>query len=518
MPESHQHQESREYREPAGSRSGETFWDRAFAPVDISFLVYFRIVFGVLMLANVLFYYQVDAVRERYILPRFHFTYHGFEWVRPWPGDGIHWHFIALGLLAGCIVLGFCYRAAAGLFAAGLTHLFLIDKAYFQNHYYLLCIVAWLLLLLSAHGAFSIDVLLRPRLRLRTVPAWMLWLLRFQIGVPYVFGGIAKINHDWLAGEPMRSVLASRTSYPFIGRFFIEEWCVQLFVQGGLWFDLLVVPALLWRRTRAAAFIAAVMFHVVNHTLFYIGVFPWFMIFATAVFFPPDWPRRLLQVPRAAAEATGRGLAWSRLSRRRRAGAVLLGVWIAFQVLWPLRHFAYAGDPSWTEQGHFFAWHMMLRDKMSLVRFHLTHPQTGLRGSIDPLESITPFQLKMMSNDASMIQDFSHFIAGQFRQRGHGEVEVRALVLTSLNGRKPQLFIDPQVNLAAEPRTFGRPPWIIPLTESLRDAPWSVPVNEWVRHVDLPRLPTVGNGRSAMSRGAAGAAADEPDPATDDVN
>jgi hypothetical protein len=288
-------------------------------------------------------------------------------------------------------------------------------------------------------------------------------------------------------------------SYPLIGRFFSEEWCVQLFVHGGLWFDLLVVPALLWRRTRAAAFLAAVAFHVMNHTLFLIGVFPWFMIFATAVFFPPDWPRRLLGQRRTAGSLGDEYTSWKDLSGPVKAGVLLVGGWCLFQVVWPLRHFASAGDPNWTEQGQRFAWRMMLREKHSFIRFHLTHRGTGLRGTIDPLDYITPFQLAMMSIDPGMIQEFSRLIADEFRRRGHGDVEVRALVLTSLNGRKPQLLIDPDVDLAAEPRTFGRPPWVKPLTEPLRREPWMVPIDEWPRYVDLPRLPSTGPPDSAAA-------------------
>jgi vitamin K-dependent gamma-carboxylase len=497
MPESPPHQRSPENREPPGRPGRQTVWDRAFAPVDIGFLVYFRMVLGFLFLGNILFYYQLDGVRIRYVVPHFHFKYYGFEWVHSWPGIGIHCHFVALGVLSVCLAIGFWYRISSFLFALGLTHFFLIDKAYFQNHYYLLCILAWMMVLLPAQRAFSVDALLRPKIRSATVPAWTLWWLRLQLGVPYFFGGIAKLNHDWLAGEPMRSILSYRTSYPLIGRFFTEEWCVQLFAQGGLWFDLLIVPALLWRRTRVVAYLAAVLFHLMNQTLFLIGVFPWFMIFATAVFFRPDWLRRLFRQPRAAVVTRKRTLTWTSLSRSTKNGTLLLGAWIAFQVIWPLRPLAYAGDPSWTEQGHYFAWRMMLREKTSLLRFHVTHPKTGMRGSIDPRDDIIPFQFRMMSNDASMIQEYCHYLADKFRQKGYGEVEIRALALTSLNGRKAQLFIDPNVDLAAQPRTIGRPPWIIPLTEPLRAQRWDIPINQWVKHLDLPPLPTMNKPVSA---------------------
>ena len=79
-----------------------------------------------------------------------------------------------------------------------------------------------------------------------------------------------------------------------MGRFFREEWAVYPVSHGGLLFDLLVVPLLLWRRTRAVAFCVAVLFHLINALWLPIGIFPWLAIAATALFFPPDWPRRVL--------------------------------------------------------------------------------------------------------------------------------------------------------------------------------------------------------------------------------
>jgi vitamin K-dependent gamma-carboxylase len=47
-----------------------------------------------------------------------------------------------------------------------------------------------------------------------------------------------------------------------------------LFSYGGLLFDLLVVPFLLFRHTRPLALLAAVGFHLMNSQLFTIGIFP----------------------------------------------------------------------------------------------------------------------------------------------------------------------------------------------------------------------------------------------------
>ena len=66
----------------------------------------------------------------------------------------------------------------------------------------------------------------------------------------------------------------------------------------GAAYDLAIVFFLLSRRTRLAAYATVIVFHVMTAVLFPIGMFPWIMIVATLVFFPPDWPRRLDRKPK----------------------------------------------------------------------------------------------------------------------------------------------------------------------------------------------------------------------------
>ena len=73
-------------------------------------------------------------------------------------------------------------------------------------------------------------------------------------------------------------------------------------------------------------------------------------------------------------------------------------------------------------------------------------------------------QNEKMSSRPHMILEFAHFLARHYRENEGREVEVRVQTSCSLNGRAPQLFIDPEVNLAAEPRTLWPKPWIVPLT------------------------------------------------------
>ena len=66
---------------------------------------------------------------------------------------------------------------------------------------------------------------------------------------------------------------------------------------------------------------------------------------------------------------------------------------------------------------------------------------------------------------------FSHAIADSLRADGYEQVEVRANVMASLNGRDYQPLIDPTVNLAEQPRTLAPAPWIVLLEEPLPPPP-----------------------------------------------
>lgn len=436
----------------------KTVFPALFAQVDIAVLVYFRIVFAGIMLWEVWRYFDRGWIARYWIEPILNFPYFGFEWLHPWPGQGMYLHFAGLGILAIFIGLGLWYRLSTALFFLGFTYMFLLEKARYLNHFYLICLISFLLIFVPAHRAFSLDAWRRPGLRSQTVPAWTLWLLRIQVGIPYFYGGLAKINSDWLQGEPMRMWMAARTDFPAIGAFFTQEWMVYFLSYGGLLLDLLVVPFLIWKRTRIYAFVAALVFHLMNVRLFNIGIFPWFMIAATAIFFRPDWPRWLLRQRRC-----DRGPSPTRLTPRHTLTLTLLGIYLGLQLLLPFRHYLYSGNVNWTEEGHRFAWHMKLRSKDADVRFLITNTLDGTVSSLDPYDILPSWQVRKMAARPDMILQLSHIIAEDIGGADKGSIEVRAEAFASLNGRKQQELIDPTVDLSKKKQSLRSADWILPL-------------------------------------------------------
>lgn len=351
-------------------------------PVCGTSLAVFRISFGLVMLQYISKFLKKlpsgDTVLDAFISNwSFHFRYPGFEWVHPLPPSLLEIHFWVMCVASVMVMLGIFYRYAITYVFIGFTYIFLLEATRYNNHYYLMSLVAFILIWMPADGRFSLRNLIQ-RWRNRpvvstTVPIWNVWVLRFEMFLVYFYGGVAKFNKDWLTGEPMFPPASKLLT-------FLQKWLpmpeaitvkeVALFVAyGGLIFDLVIGFMLLHRKTRLLAYIGVLVFHIHNNYIFTIGVFPLMASACTLIFFPPDWPLqlkdRVLGWFGRKKEAVNETLAASGESTKPLT--VLTFYFLAFFVLWqslfPLRHFFIEGDANWTEEGHRFSWRMMLRSK-----------------------------------------------------------------------------------------------------------------------------------------------------------
>lgn len=435
-------------------------------PVDGSSLAVVRIAFGLIVVWEVWRYVDRGWIARYYLAPEVQFTYLLFPWVRAWPGDGMFVHFGVLALAGALVALGAWYRLAAWCTFVLLTYVFLLEQSRYLNHVYLMCLLAFLLAVVPAHRSWSLDAWRHGRQR--PVPAWTVTTLRFQVGVVYAFAGLAKITPDWLHGRPLDRWLSERSDHTLLGPLIRLPDAHLLFSYGGLLVDLLAVPALLWRPTRGPAFAVLVAFHLANDQLFSIGVFPWLAIAVSTVFFAPDWPRRALgwlwtgrARPTRRDLDDRRGVAVRRLRSAERLALAVVGIFALAQLALPLRHHLYASDVAWSEEGHRFAWRMMLRSKRGDVRFTVVAPggQTWL---VDARDLLEPFQVGQATTRPDMILQLAHHLARSFAAEGHPDVAVHAIAYVRLNGRPAHLLIDPFVDLAREPRSWRAAHWILP--------------------------------------------------------
>ena len=443
------------------------FVDRLFRPEDAVGAALFRVGFGVVIAWEATRYLRFGWIEDYWTGPAFHFTYPGFGWVAPLPHDWM------VGLLCGLcgfgvfVALGIASRPAVALIGLGWTYLFLLDQVTYLNHMFLICMLAGVLAVAPVHGSLALGPALSGQ-RVDRVPAWGPWLLRGLLALVYFYGGVAKLNPDWLRAQPMLTWMEHRRDMAHIGPLLAADATAWLLSYGGLLLDLAVGPLLLWRRGRPLAIAALFFFHLANSVIFEIGVFPWLMLASTVVFLEPATLRRILGAF-APALATPRGQAPPTPALCRAAVLAFLGSFALVQLALPLRHWLYPGDVSWTEEGHRFSWHMKLRSKWGHLEYRVVDRASGDEEIVEHDLALSDRQLEKMQGHPDMIWLYAQHLAAEARAEGR-DVAVFAEARASLNGRPPRPLIDPTVDLSRVPRhVWTSAPWILPLDEPLAD-------------------------------------------------
>ena len=452
---------------------------RPFRPVRAESAAAFRIAFGVLGLAAAVRFAANGWIGDLYIEPARRFAYSGFWWVVKPPEWGIYALFALIAIAAACVALRLLYRAAITAFFALFTYVELIDKTTYLNHYYLVSLLAALMMFLPLGGLASADAAIARRRGGRRgvsrgfISAWTVWALRAQVGAVYVFGGIAKLDSDWLLNaQPLRIWLRHSADLPLIGPALSETWVAYAMSWGGAAFDLSIVGFLLWSRSRPFAYAALAAFHLATWALFpAIGMFPIIMICLSLIFFPPDWPsalwRRVRRRTAAESESARASPSWSwseRLTARRKVGLAVVIAVALLQIAVPLRHFAYPGDARWNEDGARFSWRVMLTERTGHVRFRARDAATGEEWLEYPDDYLTPLQAERMAHQPDMILATARMIAERWRGEGRA-VEVRADAFVTVNGRRAARFVDPETDLASVQPGVLPKRWVL-------DAPW----------------------------------------------
>ena len=446
--------------------------------VDIAALIFFRILFGILAFAETMalwtyFHWWKDSFNPN----KFHFKYYGFQWVEPMSEPFMSIFFMLMLLATVGIILGKHYRLCATFFAVSFIYTFFLEKTHYLNHGYLFCWLSVVMICLPAHRAFSLDVLKKPSIRASEMPYWCLFLLQFLMGVVYFFGGIAKINPDWLNAMPLKLWLAQRADMPILGWLWAQEATAYFMSYGGMLFDLGVVFLLINKKTRWLALALAIFFHTTNLIIFNIGIFPFLSLGLTLLFFPSDFPRKWIawggqkwpftkklqkkwmqkweqaKQRKSLDEESSEIICWEFNKTYYPIIKTILIVIGLFHIAMPLRHHYFEGNVAWTEEGHRYSWRMMLRSKQGYGDFEVKNLTTGKYETIRPASYMERVQRRKMYSHPDMILQFAHFLRDEYIAKGE-KVEVYANIKVKLNGRKYQPYVDPSVDLAKEEWSF----------------------------------------------------------------
>ncbi len=429
-----------------------------FQQTDNSSLIIFRIAFGFLLCWHMVTAIVTGVIYADYIKPPFTFSFIGFEWLQPLPGNGMYYYAWLMVLLALMVMLGAWYRLAITGFALLWTMLYLMQKSDYNNHYYLVILLCWIMVFMPANRYCAVDVKRKAVAESNLCSRYCILIFIVQMAIVYFFAAISKLTFDWFSGKYIAIQFASLSRRPTLGIIYGRRW-FQLFIcYGGFLSDLLTVPLLLWKKTRNYAFILSCLFHLFNAFSFHIGIFPYLSIALNIFFFDAAAVSRIFFKQDVSAAANHQHK-YNFL--KKKIIACCFSLYIFFQIIIPMRSWLYPGNVFWNEEGYRMSWKMMMRTKNGSVYFKVIDTASHKQWNIYPAKQFSRYHVIWLSISPDIIWQYSQRLKKDFRKKGYANVQVYAVGEVSLNRSNSMPLIDSNVNLAAVTwQPFRHSTWI----------------------------------------------------------
>lgn len=429
-----------------------------FTKIDNAPLIIFRMFFGFLVACECYGAIMTGWVRRTLVEPKFTFNFIGFDWLQLFQGSGMYAYFFIMGTLGLAIAFGYKYRFAIISFTVLWTGAYLMQKTSYNNHYYLLILISGIMCFFPAQVDYSLDAKNRPEIRRNWMFGYIKWLVVLQLFIVYTYASVAKIYGDWLDFSIIRILMLNKVNYPIIGSLLQEPVIHKIIGVFGILFDLLVVPALLWKPTRKPAFIASIFFHLFNSIVFQIGIFPYLSLAFTVFFFEPETIRGIFFKNR-----TPYRLNEFNVPPFKKPLISLAGIYFLVQLFLPLRHYLIKDDVLWTEEGHRMSWRMMLRSRVGKGQFKVVDQKTQESTPIKLEDYLTNKQRTRIMAYPDFIWQFAHYLKQEYAQKGATVSVYVTDSKVSINGKPYRAFIDPNVDIAnVNWNHFRHHEWVLP--------------------------------------------------------
>ena len=431
-----------------------------FKHIDNSALIVFRIIFGLLCFLESVGAIFTGWVKHTLVDPDFTFSFIGFEWLQPLQGHGMYYYYVVMGVFALFITIGYKYRLAIISFTLMWSATYLMQKSSYNNHYYLLMLISSIMVFLPAHKYASVDVKQNPKLKSISMPQWCRWAIVFQLFIVYTYASLAKLYLDWLDTSVIELMMKSKQNYIIVGDLLQQKWLHYILAYGGILFDGLIVPLLLYKPTRKYAFIASIFFHLFNSFVFQIGIFPYLSLAFALFFFQPETIQKLFLKKKLFYKGEE-----AIIPKLKTPIIIVFSIYFIIQIGLPLRHHFIEDDVLWTEEGHRLSWRMMLRVKSGYTTYSVENKDTGKRLFINMKDYLSTKQVRTASTKPDVIWQFAHRLKQKFKDGGQ-DVAVYVNSKVSVNGKPYKTLINPEVDIAnVEWDTFKHSTWILPSKE-----------------------------------------------------
>ena len=428
-----------------------------FKHIDNSALIVFRIVFGLLCFLESTGAIFTGWLKQTLIKPQFTFNFIGFEFLQPLPGNGMYFYYALMGLFGLLIMVGYKYRFSMLAFTIMWTATYLMQKSSYNNHYYLLMLLSAIMVFLPAHKYASIDAKLNPKIKSYAMPQWCRWVIIIQLFIVYTYASVAKLYPDWMDTTVIELMMKGKKGYFLVGDLLQIKWVHYILAYGGILFDGLIIPLLLFKPTRKYAFGASIFFHLFNSFIFQIGIFPYLSLAFSLFFFQAEKIQKIFLKSKPfynKSEILNPSF--------KQPIIIVFLIYFLIQISLPLRHHFITDNVLWTEEGHRLSWRMMLRVKSGKTTYWIKNKDTDQRIKINLNQFLTRKQRRSASTKPDVMWQFSQYLKQKFKNQGQ-DIAVYIDSKVRVNGRPYKTLINPNIDIAnQEWYFFKHQDWILP--------------------------------------------------------
>ena len=428
-----------------------------FKHIDNSALIVFRIIFGLLCFLESVGAIFTGWVKRTLIDPEFNFSFIGFEWLQPLPGNWMYAYYAIMGIFGLFVMIGYKYRFSIIAFTVMWTATYLMQKAAYNNHYYLLILLSSIMVFQPANRYLSVDAKQKPHIKSNAMPQWCSMVFILQMFIVYTYASVAKIYPDWLDTTVMELLLKSKQHYLIVGELLQQKGLHYILAYGGILFDGLIIPLLLFKRTRKWAFVVSIFFHLFNSFIFQVGVFPYLSLAFSLFFFEPKTIQQLF-----LKKKTFYSKAEVIVPNHQKPFVIAMVIYFSIQVLLPLRHYVIKDSVLWTEEGHRLSWRMMLRTKSAATSYKVVNNSNDEAFTVNLDDYLSPKQKRIASTKPDVMWQFAQHLKQHFKAQGQ-DVSVYVSSRLSINGKAYKPFTNDEVDLAnVEWHALKHSDWILP--------------------------------------------------------
>jgi uncharacterized membrane protein YphA (DoxX/SURF4 family) len=450
-----------------------------FKKIDADNLSLFRVLFGCVLVYDMLYLLKNDFVFQCITGPVILFKYPFFDFIEPLSKSTMDFMNIGMALLAILILIGVLTRWALVLFLISFCFFFLQDTTLYNNHLYLFALITFLMIFLKSDVKYSVQNYFRKEKKEpELIPQWHLWILRFQICLVYFYGGLAKLNPDWLSGNVAHQFIKNSNLSASMQTLEVAKFIA---ISGTI-FDLCIPFLLLFKRTRWVGIIAVLIFNITNNSYLFndIGVFPTFMVFSLVLFFDPgeisgffarifggdtdkSKPRKSKRKKKEKAVPTVSALtAWN---TKKTIVSGFLFSFILFQLLVPLRHYFMTYNPEWTGVGQRFSWRMKMQThRPDVLDLKVLERNSEVKSDVDMRSYLSKNQQAHFFDDPRNMVQLAKKVKEDAMKQGFKDPVINSSTTLFFNGHPSQYLVYPDVDLTTiDENSTEVEHWVYPL-------------------------------------------------------